>query len=135
MDLKHITNAATEDIDAITKLYIESVHKHFKGTLPDEELAMWIYKNEKKRFTKQLADKITIIRVIRANNNELVGFTRFGADPDNANNGCLESIFIKVDWGRVFLDTELGLRIDPQEIVHDQIRNSRNHAQAILGTA
>ena len=48
MNVKKITTATLEDIDEITKLYIESVHKHFKGTLPDEELAMWIYENEKK---------------------------------------------------------------------------------------
>jgi GNAT superfamily N-acetyltransferase len=90
-----IKDAIIEDVDELSKLYIKSVHTHFEGTLPDEELAMWKYESEKQRFMNQITDKKTRIRIIRAENNELIGFTRFGKDPDNSNIGNLESIFVK----------------------------------------
>ena len=72
-------------------------------------------KMKKKRFTKQIADNSTILRVIRIENNELVGFTRFGADPDNEKMGCLESIFIKDCYHHKKYGTALFL--DSQEIM------------------
>ncbi len=90
-----IRDAVAEDVDKIAKLYIKSVHTHFKGTLPDEELAMWKYENEKQHLMNQITGKKIRIRILQSDNGELVGFTRFGADPYNSNNGNLESIFIK----------------------------------------
>lgn len=90
-----IKEAVAEDVDKITMLYIKSVHTHFKGTLPDEELVMWKYENEKQHFMNQITDKEMRIRILQADNGELVGFTRFGVDPDNSKNGNLESIFVK----------------------------------------
>ena len=90
-----IKDAVTENVDEITKLYLESVHTHFKGTLPDEELAMWKYENEKQRFMNQIADKKMRIRILQSEDDKLIGFTRFGVDPDNSENGNLESIFVK----------------------------------------
>ena len=90
-----IREAITEDVDEIAKLYIKSVHTHFKGTLPDEELVMWKFENEKKHFMNQITDKEMRIRILQADSGEVVGFTRFGVDPDNPKNGNLESIFVK----------------------------------------
>jgi GNAT superfamily N-acetyltransferase len=90
-----IRDAVPEDADKIAKLYIKSVHTHFKGTLPDGELVMWKYENEKQRFMNQIAGKEVRIRILQADNGELVGFTRFGVDPENIKNGNLESIFVK----------------------------------------
>lgn len=90
-----IREAAAEDVDEIAKLYIKSVHTHFKGTLPDEELAMWKYENEKQHFLNQITKKEMRIRILQTDTGELVGFTRFGVDPDNSNKGNLESIFVK----------------------------------------
>lgn len=109
-----VSNATVADIEELTRLYVESVHKHFKGTLPDEELAMWRCENESKRFTKQLEDQETTIRVIRADHGELIGFTRFEVDPDNAKNGCLESVFVKDNYHRMKYGTLLFLDAQTQ---------------------
>ena len=90
-----IRDALTEDVDELSKLYLKSVHTHFKGTLPDEELAMWKHESEKQRFMNQITDKKMRIRIIQEGNSELIGFTRFGLDPDSSNIGNLESIFVK----------------------------------------
>ncbi len=61
---------------------------------------------------------------------------RLGTEPrGGVANGNVSNNICDVDWGRVFLDTELGFGIDPQVAAHDQIRNSRRFAQAILGAA
>jgi predicted GNAT family acetyltransferase len=90
-----IKNAVADNVDEITTLYLKSVHTHFKGTLPDEELAMWKYQNESQRFMNQIAAKKMRIRILQSDNNEIIGLTRFGADPDNPEDGNLESIFVK----------------------------------------
>lgn len=90
-----IREAVPDDVDKVTKLYIKSVHTHFKGTLPDEELVMWKYENEKQRFLNQITDTEMRIRILEVDNGELAGFTRFGVDPENSKNGNLESIFVK----------------------------------------
>jgi GNAT superfamily N-acetyltransferase len=95
VSITQVRDAIAKDVDEITKLYIKSVQTHFKGTLPDEELVMWKYENEKQKFMNQIADKTMRIRILQADNGELIGFTRFGVDPDNSKNGNLESIFVK----------------------------------------
>lgn len=111
-----IRNANLKDVHDITVLFIESIRTHFKGTLPDEELDMWTYENEKKCFLAQIHGSNTKIHIIRTAGGELIGFTRFGVDPADAQNGRLDSIFVKDDFHRkhygkqLFIDAKKTLR-------------------------
>lgn len=90
-----IRDAIVSDVPEITKLYIASVHTHFKGTLPDEELAMWTFENESRGFMNQISEQLMKIRVLKINFGAIIGFTRFGADADEPEVGNIESLFIK----------------------------------------
>lgn len=86
------------DIDAITKLYVDSVHIHFKNTIVDEELRMWTYKGESKEFEKNLNEKNLKVRVLYEKMNDIVGFTRFGEDEKESEIGWIDLIFVKDEY-------------------------------------
>lgn len=90
-----IRDAIVDDVPGITKLYIDSVYTHFKGTLPDEELAMWTYESERRRFVNQIGKHLMKIRILQLGHRRLIGFTRFGADADDPEVGNIESLFVK----------------------------------------
>lgn len=71
------------------------MHKHFKNTISDAELAHWTFEGEKQCFIENLKNKDLCIRVLLDATNAVIGFTRFGKDENAENLGWLDLIFVK----------------------------------------
>lgn len=98
METPCIRPATLNDVKALAKLYVDSVHTHFKGTLPDEELYMWKYEPEERRMTEQIQKQNMHIMLLEDAAGQLVGFIRVGPDEDRPELGCLESIFVRDEY-------------------------------------
>lgn len=93
-----ITPLDKTNIDKVTKLYVDSVQKHFKGTIVDEELQYWTYEGEKREFESNLLKKDLYIRILKDDSDHLLGFTRYGADEENPELGWIDLIFVDDDY-------------------------------------
>lgn len=89
-----ITSLDKTYIDRVAKLYVNSVQKHFKGTIVDEELKYWTIDSEKREFENNLNSNTLTVRVLIDNNQNLIGFTRIGADEEISELGWIDLIFI-----------------------------------------